>query len=614
MPTGEDRLENRYRIERKLGEGGMGAVYLALDETLQQYVAIKTLLPAIGQDPRAVEKLKREVRTAQKLRHENICATYDFRDGSGTPFVVMEYVDGETLSGFLHRQPGGRCDEATFWRLAEQILLAVEYAHKAGVVHRDLKPSNIQVKPDGGIRLMDFGIAASLKEVSSEVTGSTITLSIRYAAPEQINGGVPSPSMDIYALGCVFYEMLSGEPPFSRGDILHQHLTRLPGAIPGISALLNKGLLWCLEKDPDRRCRDLAMLRTGWASAQGQFGVSDPDKTVVLDRFEDRDMTIRLERDRPVRVDGEGVRGWQSGMDVASSSSRGDAGESTGVLAEPTTPNGPVAPPSLQINTSAGRKVAWWQLLQLLIAALGLLYLGNSAWKLTHGGKNFFDDKGLIESGGENDEGLIESGGKNREWRDGIVQQWIPPGRFRIGCSVGDRDCDGDEFRTAEIRINSGFWMQQSEVTQGAYERAMGSNPSYFKGDSLPVERVSWFEARMYCEQVGLRLPTELEWEYAARGGIARARYGDVDLIAWHRGNSGNHTHVVKEKEPNVYGLYDMLGNVWEWTDSDYNAKTKTLRGGSWNLEVQYARASGRDRLEPGGRADWFVGFRCVGD
>ena len=175
----------------------MGAVYLAVDESLQQQVALKTLLPALASNVRAIEKMKREVRTAQKLRHESICATFDFRENGGAPFIVMEYVEGDTLSNFIYQQPNHRCDEGTFRRLAEQIVAAVEHAHKAGVVHRDLKPANIQVKPDGSIRVMDFGIAASLKEVASQTTGSAVTLSIRYASPEQINGEAAAPSMDI---------------------------------------------------------------------------------------------------------------------------------------------------------------------------------------------------------------------------------------------------------------------------------------------------------------------------------------------------------------------------------------------------------------------------------
>jgi formylglycine-generating enzyme required for sulfatase activity len=152
-----------------------------------------------------------------------------------------------------------------------------------------------------------------------------------------------------------------------------------------------------------------------------------------------------------------------------------------------------------------------------------------------------------------------------------------------MGCSAGDGECYENEKPGRDVVIPNGFWMQESEVTQGAYERVIGSNPSSFKGSNRPVEQVSWYEAKTYCERVELRLPTEAEWEYAARGGTAGARYGKLEAVAWYGGNSGNQTHEVKGKDPNAHGLYDMWGNVSEWTASDYDVgQSKTLRGGSW--------------------------------
>ncbi len=174
--------------------------------------------------------------------------------------------------------------------------------------------------------------------------------------------------------------------------------------------------------------------------------------------------------------------------------------------------------------------------------------------------------------------------GGSREWRDGIVQRWVPAGKFRMGCSAGDGECYADEKPGRDVVISNGFWMQESEVTQGAYERVIGSNPSSFKGSDRPVEQVSWYDAKTYCERVGLRLPTEAEWEYAARGGTVGARYGKLEAVAWYNGNSDNQTHEVKGKDPNAHGLSDMFGNVYEWTASDYDdGQSKTLRGGSWS-------------------------------
>jgi formylglycine-generating enzyme required for sulfatase activity len=198
--------------------------------------------------------------------------------------------------------------------------------------------------------------------------------------------------------------------------------------------------------------------------------------------------------------------------------------------------------------------------------------------------------------------------------KDGLAYVWIPPGKFMMGCSPGDNECDDDETPAREVTIQKGFWIGQTPVTQAAFEKVMGTNPSRFKGANRPVESVNWDEARTYCEKVGGRLPTEAEWEYAARGGEPGARYGELDKIAWHLGNSGKETHDVALKDPNKYGLYDMLGNVWEWTADWYEKdEFRALRGGSWNVNPRVLRVSGRNSFVPAFRNITF-GFRCVGE
>jgi formylglycine-generating enzyme required for sulfatase activity len=199
-----------------------------------------------------------------------------------------------------------------------------------------------------------------------------------------------------------------------------------------------------------------------------------------------------------------------------------------------------------------------------------------------------------------------------------------------MGCSVGDRYCRDPEKPAHLVTITKGFWIGQTEVTQAAYERVMGSNPSHFKGPALPVETISWDEAGAYCKALGMRLPTEAEWEYAARGGNPVARYSALDEIAWYRDNSGSTTHEVAQKHANGYGLNDTLGNVWEWVADRYDEKYyapspaidpkgpstgqyRPLRGGSWESPARYARVSSRLRGDPGFRNEAF-GVRCAGD
>jgi formylglycine-generating enzyme required for sulfatase activity len=224
----------------------------------------------------------------------------------------------------------------------------------------------------------------------------------------------------------------------------------------------------------------------------------------------------------------------------------------------------------------------------------------------------------------------LEAGAKKVNPKDGLTYVWIPPGSFMMGCSPGDDEGTNRERPSHRVEITKGFWIGETPVTQAAYQRVIGSNPSHFKGPQRPVENVSWDDATAYCRAVGMRLPTEAEWEYAARAGSTAARYGDLDDIAWYDKNSQQKTHDVKGKRPNAWGVYDTLGNVWEWVEDWFDeaaytrgeardqqgpngGKYRVVRGGSWGYDSRFARASYRFRGEPSDRLN-FIGFRCVGE
>jgi formylglycine-generating enzyme required for sulfatase activity len=210
--------------------------------------------------------------------------------------------------------------------------------------------------------------------------------------------------------------------------------------------------------------------------------------------------------------------------------------------------------------------------------------------------------------------------------KDHLTYVWIAPGKFAMGCSPKDDDCFDNEKKVHAVTLNSGFWIGQTDVTQEAYQRVTGHNPSHFKAPKLPVESVTWAEAQAYCRAIGGRLPTEAEWEAAARGAELAARYGSVDAIAWHKDNSGARTHPVAQKLANSGGLYDLLGNVWQWTADWYAeypvtavtdptgpalGKGRAVRGGSWADHAKFARVSAREAAPPENRSP-SIGFRCV--
>jgi formylglycine-generating enzyme required for sulfatase activity len=210
---------------------------------------------------------------------------------------------------------------------------------------------------------------------------------------------------------------------------------------------------------------------------------------------------------------------------------------------------------------------------------------------------------------------------------DGLTYVWIVPGTLRMGCSPHDSECKDLEKPLHSVTLTKGFWIAQTLVTQAAYKKVTATSPSKFKGDQLPVENVSWDDAKAYCVRLDMRLPTEAEWEYAARGGSTVARYAPLDQIAWYSANSMAITHDVAQKQANANGLYDMLGNVWEWVadwSGPYDASsaidptgpsqgtTRILRGASLVNDAPMIRVSYRRPVEPDHRG--YYGFRCAGE
>jgi hypothetical protein len=217
--------------------------------------------------------------------------------------------------------------------------------------------------------------------------------------------------------------------------------------------------------------------------------------------------------------------------------------------------------------------------------------------------------------------------------RDGDSYLWVPPGRFTMGCSSGDPACEDDEAPTRLVTIERGFWLARTEVADQPFrDRAAGRkqiDAAAAKG--LPATGVSWAAAKSYCEAIGGRLPTEAEWEYAARAGTAGRYYDSLPAIAWYAENSEEGPHAVGEKMPNAFGLYDMLGNVSEWVlDRYYNAYDETsdpidveqplagnasgvARGGSWVSDEKGVRVSRRLEMPPDAEEP-HIGFRCAVD
>jgi eukaryotic-like serine/threonine-protein kinase len=253
-------LNNRYRLEEQQGSGGMAMVYRAHDLMLERTVAIKLLRADFSSDPDFRERFRQEAKAAANLSHPNIVTVHDFGLDEGRLFIVMEYVPGTDLKTILKQRGRFSLDETI--ALMVQACAGIGYAHRAGLVHCDIKPQNMLVTPDQRLKVVDFGIARALASISPDERTDVVWGSPQYFSPEQAAGGAPSPASDVYSLGTVMYEMLTGQLPFTASTA--EELARMHREVPppsprrlnpAIPAQLEQILLKVLSKEPAVRYR-----------------------------------------------------------------------------------------------------------------------------------------------------------------------------------------------------------------------------------------------------------------------------------------------------------------------------------------------------------------------
>ena len=255
-------LADRYELGPVLGQGGMARVHQAVDRQLDRRVAIKVLAPPFDRDDEFVERFRREARAAAGLSHPNIVAVFDSGSDDGTHFIVTELVEGETLADRLRDGPMPPADAVA---VAVDIARALAAAHALGLIHRDIKPGNVMLLPDGRVKVVDFGIARAAGSDTLTHTGVVLG-STAYLSPEQAGGQPVDERADLYSLGCVLYEMLTGQVPF-RADTpiatMYRHVNEdapPPSTIAPVQPELEDVVLRCLEKDPKRRFASAAEL------------------------------------------------------------------------------------------------------------------------------------------------------------------------------------------------------------------------------------------------------------------------------------------------------------------------------------------------------------------
>jgi len=603
----------RYQITGRLGEGGMGTVYQGIDPMIGRTVAIKTILQERLGSPKEADQLRkrlmREARAAGSLAHPNIVTVFDAGEEAGVTYIVMELIQGSTLAAML---PDTRTLLPT--PLALGILAGaaagLDFAHSRGVVHRDVKPSNIMIQADGTVKLADFGIARLVKATTIAMPGS-VSGTLLFMSPEQLCGKEATARSDQYSLAVVAWILLTGSRPFDGGQLaalMQKILQEEPPHSSNLNPAADGVLRRALAKDPEARFPScitfLAALRdacTPKPAARAETGRKQRRSLLVAGGV------------AACLLVGAGIA-WRlrpPGLEPGRPEQKTNAISPAPMVSSPAVATQPQVTPPEQAPAASGKA---------------------STVKAQPAGNR--PDTSPSRAAGTAPTGAgvrPQSSGANESKinpKDGLTYIWIPPGTFQMGCSPGDSECPENQKPVHQVTISRGFWMGQTEVTQEAWQRIMGTTPSSFKGAERPVESMSWDEAKNYCQIVGMRLPTEAEWEYAARAGSSQDPYGDLDQIAWYAGNSGKMAHPVGTKQANPWGLHDMLGNVWEWVADWFAApypdgsatdpkgpasgKVRTIRGGAWSMVRRNAHASFRGGPGPMIPAN-HIGFRCAG-
>jgi serine/threonine-protein kinase len=679
-----------YRITEKLGEGGFGVVYKAVELSLDREVALKTMDALLARDAKFRERFFAEARAQARLVHPNIVTIHRFFEHEGQYFIAMEYLEGmrqpdgtrlRTLADLVGRGPVPGEELLPLFR---PVLDAVGYAHEHGVVHRDLKPVNVLFSGTGALKVADFGIAKLVSgETSVTLSGARVGTPA-YMSPEQVLDKRLDRRTDIYSLGVMLYELATGNLPFKESDtssFFEAHLQEPPPpprqVNPAISGHLEQAILKAMAKKPEDRfqsCEEFAA-----APAGGVMSDERSVKSAEADRGQPEEEGQlpgaggqRTKPDPEVRRRAPEPAATEP-VAVASRSPAGDR--------RPHSPT-PFPPPQgggreregawgeRRAEGGRGKKAGWVAV--AVVAAIAIVLLVA----VTGGRNRGQPERARTQTGGEAvpaaadgvgatsqsrfvSRGRSAQGYEERLWlKDSSVMVKVPAGEFTMGSDASD--ANRDEKPVHRVYLDE-YWIDKYEVTNRQYRKfcdATGrSHPpdpdfrgmsGYFTGyPDYPVVCVSWDDAKAYCDWAGKRLPTEAEWEKAARGTDGRkypwgnseptgSRCNLADRNAefsWSdkKADDGYARTAPVGSHPagaSPHGLLDMAGNVWEWCADWYGkgyygrsasnnpqgpstGSARVLRGGSWRGNARILCAANRFWFGPSYRFD-DCGFRSA--
>jgi serine/threonine protein kinase len=631
----------KYQLTEQLGEGGMAVVYKAYDTRLERDVAVKLIRSeAFSQQEldNVLKRFDREAKTLAKLTHPNIVSIIDYGDFEGHPYLVMPYLPGGTLKQYL----GNPMPWQNAVKLLRPIASALAYAHGLEVIHRDIKPANIITTASGEPMLTDFGIAKMLDLKGGEtLTRAGVGIGTpEYMSPEQGIGKEVDGRSDIYSLGVVLYELVTGRKPFIADTPMAVVFKQMTDPLPrpsvivqGIPEEVERVLLKALAKKPADRYQGMVDFATAL------YGL---DKLT-----RDSEIAVSVTPGTPT-VMVENPTGLPSYATVYQ--------VETAPPPKVTPASNPIPAPYVRNEfPPLKRRVKVWPFLvggggviTILAVAIGLssLFAGNH--KLDKSTATAIQTQSTLIKKEYTAtpipptlSTILGIGSTQVSTSDNMVLVYVPAGEFLMGSPEGEGWSEEQPQHTVTL---DAYWIDQTEVTNAMYKICIAAGSctepyttTYYRKsqyDDYPVVYVEWAQAGAYCQWAGRQLPTEAQWEKAARGtdgwiypwGNAAASCDHANYAEC-KGNMIAVGNYETGKSP--YGAYDMAGNVWEWVtdwydDTYYHSQSewnnpsgstsgtsRVVRGGSWISYPNLIRSANRGSNGP---AEAFndIGFRCV--
>jgi len=607
-------LANKYHIICRIGGGGMAQVYLARHRLHGGLFAVKVLVEHLAQDPRIVARFEQEARMAATLAaHPNIVPVFDIGSGDGLHYMIMQFIPGEDLAEYLHRE--GRLSLPDAANVVAQATEALSCAEAHRIVHRDLKPANMLLDENGRIKLLDFGISR-IADFTDGLTrpGESIGTP-HYMSPEHIRGETCDIRSDLYSLGVVFFQLLSGRLPFENDSATAVQIAHLSSPAPSLLILDPELPTGCddivqklLAKNPNERYQTTADLLRDLTAHGAHAGPATlrPRMNPALRQAIAKAEAIPFHEATSPAMEARHVAQGEPEGAIPAVVSPPQAGFSAATMGG--------SSPEKKGRTA---RTAIAVLTVLVIVAAVAIFLVPRPAKVPNA------NSGSVHGDAQSTPPPVSSDAHGR-------MLLVGAGPFHFG-QKGAADAETIDLPP--------FYIDETEVSNSEYLRfceatghAASQTPNYKTHPDHPVSGVSYEDALAYASWAGKRLPTEAEWEKAARG-------TDERIYPW--GDAAWTADVPSQLQPvssgparrSPYGAYNMAGNVWEWTGSPYTPQQpdiaamkrlvggvnfsstwQVIKGGSFSPGGSDNFAISRRRgLPTDARSPW-IGFRCVRD